>query len=80
MKKIQGLESRWSLSGTLICIEHLTRVSSEYFTSSVLPSLTSTAGRASHVLLAYCNSEASLMLVPPHTYTPPQRAHASIET
>ncbi len=33
--------------------KYLMRVSSEYFTSSVLPSLTSTAGQTSRVLLAY---------------------------
>jgi hypothetical protein len=34
-------------------VEYLTRISSKYFTSSVLPSLISTADRTSRVLLAY---------------------------
>ena len=33
-------------------VEYLVRVSSEYLTSSVLPSLTSSDGQTSHVLLA----------------------------
>ena len=33
-------------------VEYLVRVSSEYLTSSVLPSLTSSDGRTLHVLLA----------------------------
>jgi hypothetical protein len=46
-------------------VEYLTRISSEYFTSTVLPSLTSTAGRTSRVFLAYVIpwiNKASLVL------------------
>jgi hypothetical protein len=63
MRKFRALmEPFWDLK---ISKYSNTRVSSEYFTSSVLPSLTSTAGRTSRVLLAYVIlwiNKASLVL------------------
>ena len=53
MRKFRAsMEPFWDLEISKY-VEYLTLVSSEYFTSCVLPSLTSTAGQTSRILLAY---------------------------
>ena len=52
MRKFRAsLEPFWDLKISKY-VEYLTRVSSKYLTSSVLPSLTSSDSRTSHILLA----------------------------
>ena len=52
MKKFRALMEPFCDSKFSEYVEYLARVFSEYLTSSVLPSLTSSDGRTSHVLLA----------------------------
>jgi hypothetical protein len=57
-----SMEPFWDLK----YVEYLTRISSEYFISSVLPSLTSIAGRTSRVCAIYSTHLIMRARVPCH--------------